>query len=460
MKNFSIIIFLALLAASTLSAQYDPYPDKSVFAEKREQFMERIGDDAVAIIVAHPEYTRNDDVGHDYRQDSDFFYLTGFEEPQSIAVLRPGEEKDKFILFVRKRDKLRETWDGHRFGVKGAMEVFGADTAYAIDEFDGMLKTILSGAKTVYHNFGADEELSETILEGVTPFAGRSDLSMKNARFELGEMRKIKSDWELKSLRKAIDITSEAHVEAMKSTQPGMGEYEIEAVIEYTYRKHGVQRPGFPSIVGAGANTTTLHYQTNEMKMNKGDLLLVDIGAEWGYYTADVTRTYPVNGKFSKEQAAIYQIVYDAQEAAFKISKPGTSRKELSDIVRNRVIDGLIKVGLLSGTREEIIEERSYRKFYFHGFGHWLGLDVHDSGSYTEDGESVIMRPGMVYTIEPGIYIKEDESVDPKWWNIGVRIEDCILITEKGYELLSDKAPRKIKDIEKLMKKKGLAQKD
>ena len=191
MKNFSIIIFLALLAASTLSAQYDPYPDKSVFAEKRKQFMERIGDDAVAIIVAHPEYTRNDDVDHDYRQDSDFFYLTGFEEPQSIAVLRPGDEKDKFILFVRKRDKLRETWDGHRFGVKGAMEVFGADTAYAIDEFDGMLRDILSGAKTVYHNFGADEELSETILDGVTPFAGRSDLSMKNARFELGEKRKI-----------------------------------------------------------------------------------------------------------------------------------------------------------------------------------------------------------------------------------------------------------------------------
>ena len=194
--------------------------------------------------------------------------------------------------------------------------------------------------------------------------------------------------------------------------------------------------------------------------MSKGDMLLVDIGAEWGYYTADVTRTYPVSGKFSKEQAAIYKIVYDAQEAAFKISKPGTSRKELSDTVLNSVVDGLINVGLLSGIHEEIIKDRSYRKFYMHGFGHWLGLDVHDSGSRTEDGESVRMRPGMVYTIEPGVYITEDEEVDPKWWNIGVRIEDCILITENGYELLSKKAPRKIKDIEKLMKKKGLAQKD
>ena len=194
--------------------------------------------------------------------------------------------------------------------------------------------------------------------------------------------------------------------------------------------------------------------------MNKRDMLLVDIGAEWGYYTADVTRTYPVSGKFSREQAAIYKIVYDAQEAAFKISKPGTSRKELSDTVLNSVVDGLINVGLLSGTREEIIKDRSYRKFYMHGFGHWLGLDVHDSGAYTEDGESVVMRPGMVYTIEPGVYIAEDEEVDPKWWNIGVRLEDCILITEKSYELLSDKSPRKIKDIEKLMKKKGLAQKD
>ncbi|MCH7819843.1 MAG: aminopeptidase P N-terminal domain-containing protein [Candidatus Marinimicrobia bacterium] len=460
MKRFGIITFLALLEFSALFAQYNPYPDKSIFAEKRKQFMEIIGDDAVAIIVANPEYKRNNDVDHDYRQDSDMFYLTGFEEPESIAVLRPGAEKLRYTLFVRKRDKLRETWDGHRFGVKGAMETFGADSAYTIDEFDKMLGGILRGAKTVYHNFGADEELSESILERVSVNAGRSDLSMKNARYELGEMRKIKSDWEVKSLRKAIDITSEAHKEAMKSARPGMGEYEIEAVIEYIYRKHGVQRPGFPSIVAAGSNTTTLHYQTNEMKMKKGDLLLVDIGAEWGYYSADVSRTYPVNGKFSKEQAAIYQIVYDAQEAAFKISRPGTSRKELSDIVRNSVIDGLIKVGLLSGTLEEIIKDRSYKKFYLHGFGHWIGLDVHDPGSYTEDGESVIMRPGMVYTVEPGIYITEDDSVDTKWWNIGVRIEDCVLITEKGYELLSDKSPRKIKKIEKLMRKKGLAQKD
>jgi len=460
MKKLIVVILSSVLSFSTIFAQYNPYPDKSVFAEKRKQFMERIGDDAVAIIVANPVYVRNNGVDHDYRQDSDMFYLTGFEEPQSIAILRPGASKHKYTLFVRKRDPQLETWDGHRFGVKGAMQIFNADTAYTIDKFDDMLRRILRGANTVYHNFGTDEDLSETILNGVTAFAGHSDISLKNARFELGEMRKLKSDWEIKSLRKAIDITSEAHKEAMKSAQPGMGEYEIEAVIEYTYRKHGVQRPGFPSIVAAGANTTILHYQTNEMKMNKGDLLLVDIGAEWGYYSADVTRTYPVNGKFSKEQAAIYKIVYDAQEAAFKLSKPGTSRNELSNIVRNSLIDGLIKVGLLSGTREEIIKDRSYRKFYMHGFGHWIGLDVHDSGSYTENGESVIMRPGMVYIVEPGVYITEDESIDPKWWNIGVRIEDCVLITEKGYELLSDKAPRKIKDIEKLMKKKGLAQRD
>ncbi|MCH7495179.1 MAG: aminopeptidase P N-terminal domain-containing protein [Candidatus Marinimicrobia bacterium] len=460
MKNILSVNLALILTCSVLYAQYDPYPDKSIFAEKRQEFMTKIGDEAVAVIVAHDEYTRNDDVVHDYRQDSDMFYLTGFEEPRSIAVIRPGDEKHKFILFVRKKDKLRETWDGRRHGTKGAMEIFGADTAYVIEDFEKMLRELVRGAKTIYHNFGADEELSETITGRFAASGGRADVVLKNARFLLGEMRKIKSDWEIKSLRKAIDITSEAHREAMKSAQPGMGEYEIEAVIEYTYRKHGVQRPGFPSIVGSGANSTILHYQTNEMKMNKGDMLLVDIGAEWGYYTADVTRTYPVSGKFSKEQAAIYQIVYDAQEAAFKISKPGTSRKELSDTVLNSVVDGLINVGLLSGTREEIIKDRSYRKFYMHGFGHWIGLDVHDSGAYTEDGESVVMRPGMVYTIEPGVYIAEDEEVDPKWWNIGVRIEDCILITEKGYELLSDKSPRKIKDIEKLMKKKGLAQKD
>ena len=422
--------------------------------------MTKIGDEAVAVIVAHSEYTRNDNVKHDYRQDSDMFYLTGFEEPRSIAVIRPGDEKHKFILFVRKRDKLLETWDGRRYGTKGAMEIFGADTAYIIEDFEKMLRELVRGAKTIYHNFGADEELSETITKRFAASGGRADVELKNVRFLLGEIRKIKSDWEIESLRKAFDITIEAHREAMKSTQPGMGEYEIEAVIEYTFRKHGVQRPGFPSIVASGANSTILHYEANEMRMNKGDMLLVDIGAEWGFYSADISRTYPVSGKFSREQAAIYKIVYDAQEAAFKISKPGTSRRELSDTVLNSVVDGLINVGLLSGTREEIIKDRSYRKFYMHGFGHWLGLDVHDAGAYIEDGESVIMKPGMVYTIEPGVYIAEDEEVDPKWWNIGVRVEDCILITEKGYEILSDKLPRKIKDIEKLMKKKGLAQKD
>ena len=460
MTKFLFLIQLLILPAANTIGQYNPYPDKSLFAEKRQIFMDKIGDDAIAIIVSHAVYIRNDDVEHEYRQDSKMFYLTGFEEPLSIAVLRPGEEKHKFILFVQQRDALQETWNGRRYGVKGAIEIFGADTAYVIDDFELMLPDLLAGHKTVYYNYGADEEISELITNQFSLLAGRTDAVMQNAEFILGEMRKIKSKQEIKQLQKAVDISVKAHKEAMMSTQPGMSEYEVEAVIEYIFRKHGSQRPGYQSVVGAGTNTTILHYRTNEMKMNNGDLLLLDAGAEWGYYSADITRTYPVNGKFSKEQAAIYQIAYDALQAGIKMSKPGNTWMDISDTVENTVIDGLIRVGLLTGSREKVKEAGSHRQFYLHGFGHWIGLDVHDAGAKTVDGKSVIMEPGMTFTIEPGIYIKEDESVDPKWRNIGVRIEDNILITKNGNLNMSRSLPSKIKDIEKLMKKKGLAQKD
>jgi len=460
LTNIIFSLILLLLPVSLAVGQYNPYPDKSLFAEKRQIFMDKIGDDAVAIMVSHRVYVRNDDQDHDYRQDSKLFYITGFEEPRSIAVLRPGEEKYKFILFVRKRDRLQETWNGKRHGVKGAMEVFNADTAYAIDDFEAMLPELLRGHKTVYHNYGADEELSAIITNQFATLSGGTDAVMQNAEFILGEMRKVKSEREIELLQKAVDISVEAHREAMMSTQPGMSEYEIEAVIEYVYRKNGSQRPGYESIVASGANATILHYNTNEMKMKKGDLLLLDAAAEWGYYAADITRTYPVNGKFSKEQAAIYQIVYDAQQEGMKMSRPGKIYQDISDAVENSVIDGLIKVGLLTGSREEIKEDESHRRFFFHGSGHWIGLDVHDAGAYIIDGKSVVLEPGMAFTIEPGVYINEDKSVDPKWWNIGVRIEDCILITKKGNINMSRGVPSKIKDIEKLMKKKGLAQKD
>jgi len=460
MTKFIFTLLLLILPASLAVGQYNPYPDISLFAEHRQNYMDKIGNDAVAIIVSHGVYVRNDDQDHDYRQDSKLFYITGFEEPGSIAVLRPGAEKHKFILFVRERNVLAETWTGRRYGVKGAMEMFNADTAYVVDDFESMLPGLLGGHKTVYHNYGADEEISELITDQYFAQFGSTEAVMQNAEYILGEMRRVKSKREIELLQKSVDITVEAHIEAMKSTQPGMGEYEIEAVIEYVSRKNGSQRMGYPSIVGSGANATILHYNTNEMKMKNGDLLLLDAGAEWGYYTADITRTYPVNGKFSKEQAAIYKIVYDAQEVGMKMSKPGKTYGEMSDAVENSIIDGLLRIGLLTGSRESVKEDNSHRKFYFHGVGHWIGLDVHDAGAYSVDGKSIVMEPGMAFTIEPGIYIIESENVDPKWWNIGVRIEDCILITKKGNINMSKGAPRKIKDIEKLMKKKGLAQKD
>ena len=460
MTKFIFTLLLLILTASLAVGQYNPYTDKSLFTEHRQNYMDTIGEDAIAIIASHGVYVRNDDVDHDYRQDSKLFYITGFEESGSIAVLRPGAEKHKFILFVRERNELAETWTGRRYGVKGAIGLFNADTAYVIDDFEDMLPRLLRGHKTVYHNYGADEEISELITDQYSARLGNTEAVMQNAEYILGEMRRVKSKREIKLLQKAVDISVEAHREAMKSTQPGMGEYEIEAVFEYVSRKNGSQRMGYPSIVGSGANTAILHYNTNEMKMNNGDLLLLDAGAEWGYYTADITRTYPVNGKFSKEQAAIYKIVYDAQEAGMKMSKPGNTYLEMSNAVENSVIDGLLRIGLLTGSRESVKEDRSHRKFYLHGVGHWIGLDVHDAGAYRVDGKSIVMEPGMAFTIEPGVYITEPENVDPKWWNIGVRIEDCILITKKGNINMSKGAPRKIKDIEKLMKKKGLAQKN
>jgi len=460
MTKFIFPLLLLILTASLAVGQYNPYPDKSLFAEHRQNYMDKIGEDAIAIIVSHGVYVRNDDQDHDYRQDSKLFYITGFEEPQSIAVLRPGAEKHNFILFVRERNELAETWTGRRYGVKGAMDVFNADTAYAIDDFEAMLPRLLRGHKTVYHNYGADEEISELITDQYSTRLGNTEAVMQNAEYILGEMRKIKSDQEIELLQKSVDISVEAHREAMMSTQPGMSEYEIEAVFEYVGRKNGSQRMGYPSIVGAGANTTILHYNTNEMRLNNGDLLLLDAGAEWGYYTADITRTYPVNGKFSKEQAAIYKIVYEAQEAGMKMSKPGKTILEMTNAVENSVIDGLLRIGLLTGSRESVKEDRSHRKYYIHGVSHWIGLDVHDAGAYRVDGKSIVMEQGMTFTIEPGVYIIEPENVDPKWWNIGIRIEDCILITKKGNINMSKGVPRKIKDIEKLMKKKGLAQKD
>ncbi len=460
MTKFFCSLLLLILPASLAVGQYNPYPDKSLFAEHRQNYMDKIGDDAIAVIASHGVYVRNDDQDHDYRQDSKLFYITGFEEPQSIAVLRPGAEKYKFILFVRPRNELAETWTGRRYGIKGAMDIYNADTAYVVSDFESMLPQLLLGHKTVYHNYGADEEISELITDQYSEQLGNTEAVMQDAEFILGEMRKVKSNREIELLQKSVDISVEAHREAMMSTQPGMGEYEVEAVFEYVSRKNGSQRMGYPSIVGAGANTAILHYNTNEMKMNDGDLLLFDAAAEWGYYTADITRTYPVNGKFTKEQAAIYKIVYDAQEAGMKMSKPGKTYQEMADAVENSAIDGLIRVGLLTGTRESVKEDDSHRQFYIHGIGHWIGLDVHDAGSYMPDGTSVVFESGMVFTIEPGIYITEPDNVDPKWWNIGVRIEDCILITKNGHKNMSKGVPRKIKDIEKLMKKKGLAQKD
>ncbi|HYO46988.1 MAG TPA: aminopeptidase P N-terminal domain-containing protein [Gemmatimonadota bacterium] len=465
MRVFLSLVLLAGAAPALAQAPAGPpeWPGAGFFAAHRQAFMERM-EGGIAIFAAQPEIPRNDDAGYPYRQDSDFWYLTGFEEPESVAILRPeAPEGQRFALFVRARDLAEETWTGYRAGVEGAREIYGADVAYVIDSLDQILPRLLEGESTVYWDSSNDHpwaqegrrrELEQWVE--ADPSAARRLLGTDAI---LDELRLIKSEEEVGYLQQAIDLTAAAHRAAMAAIRPGMHEYEVEALIEYVFRAHGSQRVGFQSIVGSGPNATTLHYEENQRRMDGSDMVVMDIGAEWNYYTADVTRTVPVDGEFSAEERAIYQIVLDAQQAGIDLVGPGVGIREVHAKALEVVTEGLIQVGLLSGTVEENLASGAYRKFFMHGTSHWLGLDVHDVGSYAQpgvQGTSRVLRPGMVLTVEPGVYIRDGaEGVDPKWWNIGIRIEDDVLVTEDGYRIMST-SPRTIEEIEEIMVERGL----
>ena len=425
-----------------------------MFQMRRAQFMEKMGK-GVAIFKSAPVATRNQDVDHEYRQDSDFYYLTGFEEPESLCLLAPQHPEHQFVMFVRPRDKEKETWTGKRAGPEGAIRDYGAQQAYTIDKLDEMLPKYLDQVDRIYYRIGKDPELDRKIMGLVYSYRTKSRAGISgpymliDAAEILHEMRLIKKEEELSLLRQAVDISCEGHLEAMKAARGGMYEYEIEALIEYTFRKRGSPRNGYPSIVGSGPNTTILHYDTNNRQMQEGELLLIDAGAEYGYYTGDITRTFPVSRKFSPEQKQIYQIVLQAQLEAIDLVKPGASIMDVHNRAVEVITEGLVALGFLQGNIKDLIEKEEYRKFYMHKTSHWLGMDVHDVGKYNLHGKWRVLEPGMVLTVEPGIYIPEGtEQVDPKYWNIGIRIEDDVLVTPQGHEVLTAKVPKQIEDIE------------
>ncbi len=421
------------------------------------EFMKRLGQESVAIIPSAREATRSNDTNYRYRQDSDFFYLTGFDEPESIAVIAPSNEH-KYTLFVRPRDPEREIWDGRRAGVEGARNEHGADAAFPIAEFEEKLGDLLDGVTNLYYRIGSNPELDDMIIAQIRRMRTmtRKGVKVPEAIIDTGailhEMRLIKSEDEIAIMQRAADIAAEAHREAMQRVRPGMKEYEVEALIEYMFRKNGAAAPAYSSIVGSGPNATVLHYINNDATLRDGELLLVDAGAEYRGYASDITRTFPINGRFTAAQRDIYNLVLEAQTACVGMTRPGVRMDELKTRSIEILTEGMVRLGLLRGEPEKLIEEEKYKQFYMHGLGHFLGIDVHDVGRYYIDGESRRLEPGMVTTIEPGIYIApETKDIPEKYLGIGVRIEDDVLVTEDGHRVLSSKAPKQVEEIEELM---------
>jgi len=427
------------------------------YVRRRKQLMRMAGDDAILVLPAAKETVRSRDTHHPYRQDSDFSYLTGFPEPEAVLVLVPGRAHGEALLFCRERDPDREGWDGPRFGPEGAVEAFGMDDAYPIGDLDDILPGLLEGRSRVYYHFGRDAEFDLQLIGWVNRVRAmmRMGAQPPHEFLELGhlldEMRLFKDRDELKLMQRAADITVEAHAAAMRAVRPGMHEYQLQAQLEYTFRMHDAV-PAYGSIVGAGANGCVLHYVANAGRINDGDLVLIDAGAEYRGYAADITRTFPANGRFTPAQRALHDLVGQAQAAALAQARPGVPYQAGHDAAVETLTEGLLKLGLLKGSLEKNIAEERYKRFYRHKTGHWIGLDVHDVGEYRIDGESRLLEPGMVFTIEPGLYIAPDDtSVAAKWRGIGIRTEDDVLVTADGHRVLTDALARSSDEIEAFM---------
>ena len=429
----------------------------SEFKRRRSQLMKMIGKNSIAIVSSASMQVRNRDVEYPFRQDSDFLYLTGFNEPEAVMVLIPGRKHGEYILFCRENDPEQETWHGRRAGEQGATEIHGADDFFPIDDIDDILPGLLEERQRVFHIMGRYPDFDTRVMGWVNQIKSQSRSGV-HVPYEfvsldhlLHDMRLYKSRAEQRIMKRAAKISANAHRRAMRLCRPGLYEYSIEAEYTHEFRRNNADH-AYPPIVGAGENGCILHYNENAKQLQDGELLLIDAGCEVEGYASDITRTFPVNGRFSAAQRDVYEIVLAAQKAAIKKVKPGNHWNDPHNAAVRVITKGLIEIKLLKGSLNKLIKEHAYRRFYMHRTGHWLGLDVHDVGDYKVGEQWRLLEPGMVMTVEPGIYIPAgSKAVHRKWWNIGIRIEDDVLVTAKGCEVLTAGVPSAIDDIEALM---------
>lgn len=428
------------------------------FHKRRLRLLNMLEPDSIAILPAAPERTRSRDVEHPYRPDSDFYYLTGFAEPEAIVVLIPGRRQGQFVLFCRERDPLMETWNGRRAGLDGAVAHYGADDAFPIGDVDDILPGLMENKERVYYSMGNHPDLDQRMIEWLNRVRRKARAGVHapgefiSLDHLLHEMRLIKSGAEIQAMKKAAKVSAAAHCRAMQVCKPGMMEYQLEAELLHHFMVNGCRHPAYPAIVGGGENGCILHYTENESELKDGDLLLIDAGGEYDNYAADITRTFPVNGKFTAAQKALYEVVLKAQYAAIEQVQPGNHWDAPHQAAVKALTKGLIKLGILKGTPAKLIKAEAYRRFYMHRTGHWLGMDVHDVGDYKVDGQWRELEPGMVLTVEPGLYIAPgSKGVAKKWWGMGIRIEDDVRVTRNGHEVLTSGVPKAVAEIEALM---------
>ncbi|MBR9827894.1 MAG: Xaa-Pro aminopeptidase [Oceanospirillales bacterium] len=428
------------------------------FARRRARLLQQLPAGSIALVSASHLQTRNRDAEYAFRQDSDFYYLTGFNEPDALLLLMPGRAEGKYVLFCPPRDPQLEVWTGYRAGPEGCERDFGADQAFALDALEQQMPLLLNGVQRLYYALGNDETLDTRVRGWLNQVRAQARQGAE-APEELvlldnllHELRLFKSDEEQAVMRRAAEISAEAHCRAMLACRPGMHEYQLEAEITGYCMQQGARFQAYSPIVGGGANGCILHYIDNMDRLQDGDLVLIDAGCELDNYASDITRTFPVNGRFSPQQKALYELVLDTQLACIDAMRPGVLWNRIHDLSVECLTEGLIRLGLLQGERDELIETEAYRRFYMHRIGHWLGMDVHDVGQYKVDGDWRPLEPGMVMTIEPGLYVApDDDSVAPEWRGIGIRIEDDVLVTADGHEVLTGGVPKTVAAIEALM---------
>ncbi len=428
------------------------------FSKRRKELIAQMEANSIALLASAPPRLRNNDAEYQYRQNSDFYYLTGFTEPLSLLALIPGRKQGEVVLFCQEKNKEKELWHGYLLGPDAAIEELGVDDAYPIDDVDDIIPGLIEGRDRVYYSMGKDDNFDNRVMDWVKVIRNQAKIETHPpSEFQvldhlLHELRLHKSPAEIKLMEKAAKISAEGHKAAMAFCKPGIYEYELEAELLYAFTRNGSRSPAYVSIVGAGDNACILHYDSNDAKVKKGDLVLIDAGCEYEYYASDITRTFPASGKFTSEQKVIYEIVLKAQEAAIEAVKPGAPWDAPHNASVKVITQGLVKLGLMKGMPAQLIKNECYKDFYMHRVGHWIGMDVHDVGDYKIDDHWRLLEPGMVTTIEPGIYISPSNTKVPKKWRgIGVRIEDDVLVTKSGHKILSAGIPKTVQEIESYM---------